>query len=79
MFYSLGLSRLKMYRGYWYDVAGKERTDLRPLTLDFDSLQRALDEVLHVMPDANLVTMSLNLDWGLISIEDNKRMLVCRS
>ncbi|MCY9873949.1 hypothetical protein [Vibrio barjaei] len=67
-----------MYKGHWYDVVGKERTDLRAMSLDFDSLRAALDEALNVLPDTCLIAMNDRLDWGLISIEGSKRMLICR-
>ncbi len=68
-----------MYKGFWYDSMGKERFDLRPMSLDFDELRMAVDEVLNVLPDANLVNINENLDWALISIENTKRMLICKN
>ncbi|ASA57950.1 hypothetical protein BSQ33_19785 [Vibrio gazogenes] len=67
-----------MYKGHWYDVVGKERTDLRAMSLDFSSLKLAIDEVMNVLPDTRLIVMNERLDWGLISIEETKRMLICR-
>ncbi|MDO6704701.1 MULTISPECIES: hypothetical protein [unclassified Photobacterium] len=67
-----------MYKGHWYDVMGKKRTDLRAMTLDFESLQLALDEAMSVLPDTRLIVMNENLNWGLISIEGTKRMLICK-
>lgn len=67
-----------MYKGHWYDVVGKERTDLRAMSLDFDSLKSAIDEAMSVLPDTRLIVMNENLDWGLISIEETKRMLICK-
>ncbi|EGR0900160.1 hypothetical protein EOE69_14565 [Vibrio cholerae] len=52
-----------MYKGHWYDVVGKERTDLRAMSLDFDSLKLAIDEVMSVLPDTRLIVMNENLDW----------------
>lgn len=66
-----------MYKGNWYDIAGRERINIRPITLDFDTLQQAVDEALHVLPDTELITINSRLDWGLISIETTKRMLIC--
>ncbi|MCJ2375564.1 hypothetical protein LNL84_01810 [Vibrio sp. ZSDZ34] len=66
-----------MYKGHWYDVSGRERTDLRAMTLDFDSLKLAVDEALNVFPETQLVALNDRLDWGLISIESTKRMLIC--
>jgi hypothetical protein len=67
-----------MYKGHWYDVVGKERTDLRAMSLGFDSLKLAVDEAMSVLPDTRLIVMNENLDWGLISIEETKRMLICK-
>ncbi|MGF1764835.1 hypothetical protein [Aliivibrio kagoshimensis] len=67
-----------MYNGHWYDVSGKERIDLRPMKLDFKNLEQAVDEALHVLPDTQLIVSSKTLDWGLISIESTKRMLICK-
>jgi len=67
-----------MYKGHWYDVVGKERTDLRAMSPDFDSLKLAIDEAMSVLPDTRLIVMNENLDWGLISIEETKRMLICK-
>ena len=67
-----------MYKGHWYDMTGKERADLRPMTLDFASLSLAIDEAINVLPETKLIVMNLNLDWGLISIEGSKRMLICK-
>lgn len=61
-----------MYKGHWYDMTGKERVDLRPMTLDFASLNLAIDEAINVLPETKLIVMNLNLDWGLISIEGSK-------
>lgn len=66
-----------MYKGHWYDVLGKERSDLRPMTLNFDTLQLAVDEVMHVFPDTKLIRINLRLSWALVSIESTKRMLIC--
>lgn len=51
-----------MYKGHWYDVIGKERTDLRAMSLDFDSLKLAIDEAMSVLPDTRLIVMNENLD-----------------
>ncbi len=67
-----------MYKGHWYDVVGKERTDLRAMSLDFESLKLAIDEAMSVLPDTRLIVMNENLDWGLIAIEESKRMLICK-
>ncbi len=53
-----------MYKGHWYDVVGKERTDLRAMSLDFDSLKSAVDEAMSVLPDTRLIVINENLDWG---------------
>ncbi|MCE0493881.1 hypothetical protein [Vibrio salinus] len=68
-----------MYKGFWYDAMGKERFDLRPMSLNFDELRMAVDEVLNVLPDATLVNINENLDWALISLENTKRMLICKN
>lgn len=67
-----------MNKRHYYDVVGKERTDLRAMSLDFDSLKLAVDEAMSVLPDKKLIVMNENLDWGLISIEETKRMLICK-
>ncbi|EJG0241576.1 hypothetical protein ACLINQ_002693 [Vibrio parahaemolyticus] len=48
------------------------------MSLDFDSLKLAVDEAMSVLPDTKLIVMNENLDWGLISIEETKRMLICK-
>ena len=68
-----------MYKGHWYDVVGKGRTDLRAMSLEFDSLKLAIDEAMSVLPDTRLIVMNENLSWGLISIEETKRMLICKN
>lgn len=67
-----------MYKGHWYDLMGKERVDLRPMTLDFETLQLAVDDAMNVLPDTKLIVFNKKLDWGLISIEGTKRMLICK-
>lgn len=67
-----------MYKGHWYDVAGKERTDLRAMTLDFEFLHLAVDEAMSVLPETRTIIVNKRLDWGLISIEETKRMLICK-
>lgn len=52
-----------MYKGHWYDVAGKERTDLL---------------VMSILPDTKLIVINENLGRGFISIEETSRMLICK-
>lgn len=68
-----------MYKGHWYDIAGQERSDVRAMTLDFKTLQLAIDEAMHVLPDTKLIVTNESLGWALISIEESKRMLICKS
>ncbi|GHA40121.1 hypothetical protein ACFFLZ_00820 [Photobacterium aphoticum] len=67
-----------MYKGNWYDMMGKERRDLRSLKLDFETLDLAVDEAIHVLPEAKLIIKNNRLDFCLIAIEETKRMLICK-
>ncbi|UTV27222.1 hypothetical protein [Photobacterium atrarenae] len=67
-----------MYKGHWYDVMGKERMDIKAITLDFENLNSAVEEALSILPETSLIVLNQRLGWGLIAIEDTKRMLICR-
>ncbi len=65
-----------MYKGYWYDVVGRKRRGVKPVPLDFPTLEEAIVEALEIIPDASLIVKNTHLDWGLLSIDGNKRMLI---
>lgn len=66
-----------LYEGHWYDLMGQERSDTKALPLG-DSLLEATNRALQAMPDSRLVVHNCSLDWSLISVDGNKRLLVCK-
>lgn len=68
-----------MCKGHWYDVVGKERTDLRAMSFDFDSFKMAVGDAMDVLPDTRLIVINKNLDLSFIAIEESKRKSFVRT
>lgn len=64
-----------MFKGYWYDIQGKEVFTQGPLDLVYDDLEQAIETVLRGIPNTEL--LSKTRAWALIGVENNRRMLIC--